>query len=57
MNINSYYGEFYWDQDKEPSKENTVNVVFCLHDWRQYEGFTEKYKYCAKCDEKDYPNE
>ena len=25
---------------------------FCLHDWKNYEGFTESYDYCDKCDKK-----
>lgn len=26
----------------------------CEHDWALYEGFTETYQYCTKCDEKKY---
>ncbi len=25
----------------------------CAHDWKNYLGFTESYKYCTKCNEKD----
>jgi hypothetical protein len=35
----SYYGDTY--------------VEFCIHDWVKYEGFTEMYNYCSKCDLKD----
>ncbi len=24
----------------------------CSHDWKEYVGFTQKYDYCTKCDEK-----
>lgn len=24
----------------------------CLHQWRLYEGFTNRYEYCSKCDKK-----
>ncbi len=33
--------------------EKTEKAVGCIqHDWRQYTGLTETYKYCTRCDEK-----
>lgn len=25
----------------------------CEHDWKDYQGFTDSFKYCSKCDEKN----
>lgn len=33
--------------------KKVVNVSGCIHEWKDYHGFTEKYKYCARCDQKD----
>jgi hypothetical protein len=30
-----------------------VNEIKCSHDWKEYIGFTERYKYCTKCDNKE----
>lgn len=29
-----------------------VKTEFCEHDWEEYVGLTQRYQYCAKCDEK-----
>jgi len=28
------------------------NIAHCWHNWKEYIGFTERYYYCTKCDEK-----
>lgn len=30
-----------------------VIEIKCSHHWKEYIGFTERYKYCTKCDSKD----
>lgn len=42
LGINSWWGESF---DKD-GKSN------CYHKWVKYEGFTDKYEFCEKCDEK-----
>lgn len=31
-----------------------TNEDMCYHDWKDYNGFTEVYKYCTKCEAKHY---
>ena len=31
---------------------NNPTGEFCYHDWVLYEGVTDKYQYCSKCDKK-----
>lgn len=38
IGIKSWWGDMY-----EPK---------CIHVWVKYEGFTERYEFCEKCDEK-----
>jgi hypothetical protein len=40
---------YYWSSEKIPTISS-----FCAHDWKQYVGLTEVYKFCVKCDEKDF---
>jgi hypothetical protein len=30
-----------------------VNADFCVHEWANYEGFTDAFEYCVKCDVKN----
>lgn len=32
----------------------TGATLGCNHEWKEYVGFTQKYNYCIKCDEKNY---
>jgi hypothetical protein len=32
-------------------KTRTIDII-CSHSWKQYQGFTETYDYCVKCDKK-----
>lgn len=34
---------------------NDYNGTDCNHDFKQYQGFRETYRYCTKCDHKVYP--
>lgn len=38
------------NKDAEPTNK------VCLHDWKEYTGFTDKYWYCEKCDAKSEEN-
>lgn len=33
-------------------KSTDIVTNFCEHIWQKYEGLTEKYEYCTKCDQK-----
>lgn len=35
-----------------PSSTDDKKNKLCLHDWKEYIGFTERYWYCEKCDAK-----
>ena len=39
------------NKDAEPTKDRP-----CLHEWKEYTGFTEQYWYCEKCDAKSEEN-
>ena len=42
--------------NKSPIQETNIaamKTTVCIHDWKNYTGFTEVYKYCSKCNEKD----
>ena len=43
----------YWSL---PSGYNSVDSSgdMCYHDWKDYHGFSEDYKFCTKCDAKHY---
>lgn len=49
----SWYGSLYSDL---PVGNNPVDTPeeMCYHDWVDYKGFTEDYKYCLKCDAKHW---
>lgn len=36
----------------ENGSESVPATLICNHTWKNYEGFTERYQYCEKCDEK-----
>lgn len=42
LGINIWWGEAF-DKDGKP---------LCIHKWVKYEGFTDTYEFCEKCDEK-----
>lgn len=38
------------------TQENTyTNASNCIHDWQDYLGLNESFRFCKKCDKKDYP--
>lgn len=37
-------------------KEEEKKAKHCWHDWKEYNGFTEHYWYCEKCDAKSEEN-
>lgn len=39
--------------DSSDNTNITLPKTVCFHDWKDYIGFTERYKYCSKCDQKD----
>ena len=43
------------DMPANKDAETLKNKV-CLHDWKEYTGFTDKYWYCEKCDAKSEEN-
>lgn len=44
--------DLYGDPVSEFSEGPLVELS-CEHEWKEYNGFSERYKYCSKCDEKD----
>lgn len=40
--------------DWETEKPVDDSLEFCFHNLVDYVGFTEKYKYCTKCDKKEF---
>lgn len=43
-----------WDDTKGSSTEHNkqINQDFCYHEWKQYTGLNETFRYCTKCDKK-----
>ena len=43
-----------WDDTKGPSTEHNkqINQDLCYHEWKQYTGLNETFRYCTKCDKK-----
>lgn len=35
------------------SDQHKHHEIKCSHDWKEYIGFTERYNYCTKCDNKE----
>ncbi len=42
-----------WDKVDQGFELKLDNSICMNHDWVEYIGFTEVYKYCKKCDKKD----
>jgi len=38
------------DGDDEDLSDDYDPQTFCFHDWKKYEGITDRYWYCTKCD-------
>lgn len=36
-----------------PDFSEDLAINFCIHEWAKYEGFTDAYEYCTKCDTKN----
>lgn len=57
-NINAWISNFWWEIDEKENDElikkdsEPKKTINCWHDWKEYVGFTEKYWYCEKCDNK-----
>ena len=48
------FSEYYPAVWREVKKINEVlKAHSCSHEWKKYEGFTEVYNYCTKCDVKE----
>ena len=44
--------DVYWDMygvDSLPSGIQPKKDEYCWHDWKEYVGFREQYKFCTKC--------
>jgi len=46
----TYVTSYMWSDE---SGAVPFNPEGCSHNWKQYNGFTETYKFCEKCDIKD----
>jgi hypothetical protein len=50
------YWEFYQENDQSnsplKSEKGFKLELICEHDWKYYQGFTECYEFCTKCQEK-----
>jgi hypothetical protein len=47
------FGNYGWlDEDEDDDTNATALGISngCLHDWKQYTGFTESYWFCSRCD-------
>jgi hypothetical protein len=50
FNLTDYIGELYdLDVGSVASDRDTLDGV-CTHEWKEYEGITQRYNYCIKCD-------
>jgi hypothetical protein len=60
--ITSWISNFWWETPAEEKDEKANKDAdppkpkHCWHDWKEYLGFTERYWYCEKCDEKSKEN-
>lgn len=41
--------DYYYDEYQK-THNNSKTQEACWHTWKEYIGFTEKYKFCTKCD-------
>lgn len=46
-------GDFWWIIEDSENQSGGLAVEFCIHDWVKYEGFTDAFEYCSKCDIKN----
>lgn len=49
----SFDDSFNVDTERHSLPNRDAEVEFCIHEWIKYEGFTEVYDYCKKCDTKN----
>lgn len=57
--ITSWISNFWWETQEDDSANKDADPPkpkHCWHDWKEYLGFTERYWYCEKCDEKSKEN-
>lgn len=46
------YANGYWWDVGVPATDSSVKSPVCNHEYKYYQGFTEDYWFCIKCDEK-----
>ena len=58
--ITAWISNFWWeiseDDDKANKDAEPPKPKHCWHEWKEYVGFTERYWYCEKCDNKSQEN-
>jgi len=58
--ITAWISNFWWeipeDDDKANKDAEPPKQKHCWHEWKEYIGFTERYWYCEKCDNKSQEN-
>ena len=60
--ITAWISNFWWDIPEDEKDENANKDAeppkpkHCWHEWKEYIGFTERYWYCEKCDNKSKEN-
>jgi hypothetical protein len=60
--INGWISNFWWEPPDAEKDENVNKDAdppkpkHCWHEWKEYIGFTERYWYCEKCDNKSWEN-
>jgi hypothetical protein len=50
MNFDFFVEGGMWTADYT---SDILQIEGCFHEWKLYEGFTDRFHYCVKCDEKD----
>jgi hypothetical protein len=53
---NTYWWEINFDPVTESPLHSGTDSIFmeeCIHEWTKYEGFTDAFEYCIKCDIKN----
>ena len=51
LKINGVH-HLYQGDDKLSAGSVTTDLRHCAHEWKEYRGFVENYRYCEKCNEK-----
>jgi hypothetical protein len=57
--MNTWISNFWWEipEDEQINKDaEPPKPKHCWHEWKEYIGFTERYWYCEKCDNKSQEN-